>query len=225
MNSLTLKGNDNCRTGLDESTIALLPALVSPVSHSLGEYKVKQGFPSKNASYNGNFSLKKIIKKERKNNRKNNSLPSLKHYRHIVTAPSALTAAVLVADVGESPHVAEVDRKADDGQQKLHLLVPCLALDARLGLFETRGRLRVGGRRGGESGRRRRLCVTGPGQRGPRDQPRPGSDACGHHQQRGAPPPPAPRQAAADIAALGAGGFGQGYRSSFAVIGIDFADT
>ena len=99
-----------------------------------------------------------------------------------VSRSEPLTAAVLVADVGEAPDVAEVDGEPDDGQQELHLLVPGLALSAGLGLLQTGGgRLRLGG--GGQPGRRRRLCVPRPGQRGPRHEPGPGAGPGRHGEQ------------------------------------------
>lgn len=43
------------------------------------------------------------------------------------------TTAILVADVGKAPDIAQIDGKADDGQQELGLLAPSLALSLRHG--------------------------------------------------------------------------------------------
>jgi len=51
-------------------------------------------------------------------------------YTNIKHAPArtSLTPAVPVADVRETPDVAQIDGEADDGEEKLDLGVPCLAL-------------------------------------------------------------------------------------------------
>jgi hypothetical protein len=39
-----------------------------------------------------------------------------------------LTTAVFVAEIGEAPHVGQIDGEADHGQQEVRLLAPCLSL-------------------------------------------------------------------------------------------------
>lgn len=75
-----------------------------------------------------------------------------------------LTPSVLVANVGESPDVSQVDGKPDDREQELDLFVPRLPGGQVRVVGDAAGR--VGGQQGHAGGRRALVVVSGGGVRG-----------------------------------------------------------